>query len=348
MYVLEYKSNVSKLNCQYTNGPLNAEFKFTFKNDDNFKQKFSRFVDGEEFEQIEMDKSVLEDFKFSASSINLLDDDIEKYKLILMRAPIKEGFTDIIFEDGFELPNIKYKIFSSKKKVQVSSTYKGLTVQITFGGTGLITSRDNVHFKFMPSKVYENTTDALNTCILIERFTLGLKFSLYPHGTTKTYEFAAPANPDYNAIIKEHLEFYEQLKKIEIGYKIKFRDIPYPTNELFNLGTLALDALNNKEIIVTWNGELEFDLDEEGTPLELLLKLNEKGTMFRAESTEPEIIELLGHKIQIGYKSIIYTDLCIINLDKLIKKEESMAKVISKTKTAKIIYEKTRLQEKYA
>ncbi len=332
-------------NIRSTNGPLNANIKLAFKNDEVFLQKFSKFANGEEFGTIEIDDKVLNDFKFTASSINLLNNDLSKYKVVLMSKPSQEGLTDISFEDGFELMNVEYKIFTSKKKIKIIAVYNKSTIEISVSSNELIDLEGNVDLRFNPRVNYEHTLDAINTCKFLERCTNGSRLTLYPKESKDIHEFSTPCNPDYNMVIKDHLDFYETLRKVENAYKIKFRDIKQPTMEIYNHCMLALNTLNQNENITPWDDELSFDLNKEGTPLELVLKLNEPGITFKAVSTVQEIIEIYEHKLNLGFKNLIYDDLYIVNLDSILGKKENFAKVRSKSKTVKIIYEPKNIQE---
>ncbi len=326
------------------NGQFKADVSFTFKNDEKIKRRFTRFVDGEEFGEMELDDKVLQDFKFSSSNINLLDDDISKYKLILYKAPASKGLVDIEFEDGFELTDIEYEIFGSKKKIQLTCTYKGSSLQMILPEGENNPKKDMVDFKFATAEKYDQLNYALNTCKFLDRFTQGMRIYISPQKTDKRYEFSFPVNEEYNEVIKHNLEFYELVKKVEHDFKVKFTNIAQPTFELYNDCVLALNALHNKEYKADWDGELELDLSNNDTPLEFIKKLEKNPKTIMGESVEPESVEIFGIELNLGYRTIEYKDLYIVNIED-VESGKNIVKLKSKTKTAIIVYNKVSLRE---
>ncbi|HLY69182.1 MAG TPA: SIR2 family protein [Puia sp.] len=326
-----------------TSPEVKGNIRVSLKNDELLQQKFSKLIHGEEFDEMELDKNTLNDFKMSMNGINILGNDIKEFKFVFKSTPAKKGMVNVVFEDGFELNDIEYEIFASAKQIQITAKYKRVSLSIKFS------KKDFEEKKTCDISIagesFEHSHDAINTCQFLDRFSAGKKFHIYPEIPGATNEFGAGFNEDYNKEVKKNLEFYELLKKVETAYKIKCKNITLPTNELFHQCTLALNAVAGTETLVHSDGNVKFDLSEEQVPLDVLVESGGNGIAIGVQSSEQEIFNIYGEKINLGYRETIYSDLFIVNLEKILRKEETVVRLRSKSQTATVVYVKKKLHD---
>ena len=81
-------------------------------------------MEGKNFGEIIIDHNRLESFSLLLNDVNVVGDDIAQYRLVFSPKPRKEGIATIVFEDGSEFEDVKYKIFISGTTIQMNAILK--------------------------------------------------------------------------------------------------------------------------------------------------------------------------------------------------------------------------------
>jgi len=319
-----------------TEGPMKGQLNLSFK-DKTSPNQFFRFINGEDFGgRLEFDENHLENLRIMSSGINLLGD-ASDFKISFMSRPVIEGLADVIFDDGFEFQELSYEIFTSPRKIQVKASYKKMVVKITHINTA---NQNQADLEIDMGDYFENSLDALNVCKLLHRFTSGVALTIFPHNNELKHRMTPAPNLPMAGGIKQSLDFYELLKKVETGYKMRFRNIGYPNKEICDACNLALTALNEQGGEFKCDGTLEFEMDET-FDVGPLIRLHNEHDSIKISQLKPEIIEIFGQQIDLGYKTTEFKNISIVNLEDILNKKTNAFKGVSLTKTAVITYQKT-------
>lgn len=325
-------------NLRGIHGGMQADFQLKFNQKSDIKSKLTELLRGNSVKEVIIYPTHLDELKFTSKSIDLLGES-KDYRIILGSLPNREGKADVRFEDGFEMTDIEYKIFVTSIKVVITCAYKNSTIEFIIAKAD--PSVGSV-FNYNLKKNYERTTEAIKSLTFLSYLLRGVKCTVFTQDDKKFHQLPSPSFNDEKFLenINQNLEFYELLQKTELIYKINFTDLPDPSNDLYSKIKLATETPDEKINIVVWNEDLRFNLNAEDTPLALIANLEKPGATLQAFAQEPEIIEILGHTINLGYKTIIYHDLYITNLREIQKNTQHVAILKSKSGTVKIQYKK--------
>jgi hypothetical protein len=325
-------------NLRGINQEMKADIKMKFKDGSDKKTKLDELISGNSFGNLTIEPQFLDDFSFSSKNINLIGNP-KDFRIVIGSVPHQEGIVDLTFEDGFEVTDIPYKIFRSKKKTVVSGEYKSSTIELHLVPHG---NAFQATFDYKLNEDFRRSTEAIATLKLLANLIGGVKFSAFTHSDKKFHEMPIPeaTNDEFLENIKDNLEFYEVLRQVEILYKLNFDKIPEPSKEMYNKLMLATQTINEKVNEVKWEGNFRYNVKNKHTPLELILEMQEPGSTFEAVSAEPEIIEILGHQINIGHKHIVYDDLYVSNMEDIVNKLADEAIFKSSGQRVKIKYKK--------
>ena len=137
--------------------------------------------------------------------------------------------------------------------------------------------------------------------------------------------------------LQSTLDFYEDLKRVERSYHLRFLNFSDYTKEdadnAYAAAIYAGGAINNLD----WKGELKFEINE-SMSLELLERM-EAGNILRAESQQNEQISILGQSIELGYQVIEGTDLYVLNKEEIKNGTTMTARVKSKSGKVKVHFD---------
>ncbi len=331
-------------------GTFEGLLSISLKKDTPVFKKFTSFINGTQFGEIEIDGKSLNNLGFSAKEINLLTGDKNDFKLILTSKPSFSGKIDIEFENGFEITDVRCTLFTSKELTEIIIVYKNVELKVAIDNKinkDSTTEINEVRLNFKQKDKFRKTSDGLIIFNFLKHLISGEKFYVHiqdgPNNRVLNFQFNKQIT--FADEIDMKVEYFDLLKKIESAYGIFFYDIEELTEDYFNSMNLAVDALNNNKHDVEWDKELVFDLDNPNSSLELLLKMEENGTSFMAENTQKEEVEIYGQTISIGYKKIEFLEPFIVNKDELFQKKEKKAIVKSKIEKVRISYSQNSISQ---
>lgn len=304
-------------------------------NDKNIIEKLTEFVDGRTLnETFTLRKEELVDFNFYADEFRLRDyNSIQE--LTIMKLPNFEGKVDLIFESGYELEELPVTLRMTilEKGVtnfKVDTTDLILTITSKFNGSG-INFTMNIDYK----KTISSVSSYLNFNKALEKFLSGEKMTILANGEKVISEKSSTViKSDPDDFIRN---YFQKLKKIEIKFGVKFKDIILQDVNPENMATL--DKLISK--IDNVFGEINFqpitaylsDTFDKG-----ILKINERDHVMFFKEDIFEEAKIHGHTFPLGYKEVYIHNAIITNMDDLKNGTAMEMKIHSKSKTLKYCY----------
>ncbi len=338
----ELKTDENKFKVKSLHGvndKIEGKMNLTFKNDTEFIKELNDYAYGKKIGNFEVpeDKLINIDFWFGDLKFPNIPDGIQK--LEFKSVPKIETIIDLRFEDNSEYIDIPVKLYGSISFIEIHLDLKSANFIINIDITTLPNAK--VKFNYKHHEICKNVKEEIELFTLLKNLGEGKIFTVYPkNGSAFSKSFS-----DMKPLLEEaeyFLEYFNNLKTIEQHYKVRFSDISIHaiTDSTFNTVDLIVSVINNVNREYTWNDELIMDLtDFSDSTINQLKSINELNHPVVANNRIEEIIELHGHDINIGYKKIEFLDTYVVNLESIIDKTETEAKLKSKSKKMIISYE---------
>jgi hypothetical protein len=332
-----------------TGGNPNTKVSMKFKSDKKFLDSFHDFIKGKRFGQMVIDDNNLEKLRLVLNDINIVDDDISNYQVVLTSKPQKEGEASVVFEDGSEFEGIQYKLFRSKELFEIRASFKkcDFIYQMKIDDVPAEGESASITLNYKQTENFNHVNDAIAVFQLCLNLASGSGATIYPDGDVKGF-FLKPEKVNFPLDkLKSNLDFFESIKKVEKLYHVRFTNLGDYSEEDFDNVYKALQFANGGHHIQQWDEELSWDL-KKGAPIDLFLKV-EEGGQFIVESQDIEELSIYNQKIQLGYQIAEPLELYIVNLEQVKSKETSLLTMKSRSKKVKVYFsDKTKINTEQA
>ncbi|MDB5226464.1 MAG: hypothetical protein JWN78_657 [Bacteroidota bacterium] len=344
----ELKGNLDsfKLNSlKSINGKTEGTINLTLKNDKEFINELNDYITGKKIGEFEIseDKLINVDFRYGGLKFPTSEG---LAKLVFKSNPHTTSIIDIRFVNNFELTSIPIKIFGNKDFIEIHIELKNALLKVNLNITRLPTITFN--FKYKHNEICSRINDEIDLFKLLHNLGSGIQFSVF----TNTGESISKSFPIMAPLLEESqyfLDYFENLKKIEQHYNIRFCDIHINsiTDNTNDLVIKTIAFINGETLSCHWDDELQMDLlDNSEQTIEQLRNVNEINAPVVAIHKVEEEIEIHEQKINIGYKKIEFLESYVSNLNEIINKTEQVVKLKSKCKKINISYSKNMEPEK--
>jgi hypothetical protein len=338
---VELKAFNNKFNITSVNGLGDVQPKLSIKFKNEKPESFQSILDGRKFGGLQIDGSQLEQLKVHLNQINIVGNNIDDYRIRIESKAKREGKVNAVFEDSSEYEDIDYKLFTSDKILEIKVSYKNVEYTSQVKTDELEASNQAVtgSLTYNQVKPFANVNDAIKVTELGLHIAKEHGVILYFDGQSKGIPFILGPVKLPIEVIESNLAFFQSLKIVEKYYKVRFTNFDDFSEEVFDNVYKASAFAEKREHIQYWDEELTFDT-QNGTPLELLLKVDE-GAQLVVGSTEREELDIYDQRILLGYQVMEPLDLFIANLDNLKTGATTKAILKSKTKKIRIHFEET-------
>jgi hypothetical protein len=327
------KYNLSEIKS--SSNPL-ASLKIKFKNDSDSIESFKSIVQGRRFGKSVIDGSSLEQLKVLLNDINIVDDNLDRYRIVVNSKPRREGIANVIFEDKSEFEDINYELFNSKELMEIVVRYKNVQIVVQVGGDSIRKENESVSGTITHELLseFKNTNEAILATEFSIKIGQGLPATIYFGNSTQgeTFQLGSISLPMEK--LKHNLDFFESLKKVEKLYNVRFTNFKDYTSDDYSNVKEAILSASEEVHIQDWSGELVWDLNKDSS----IVAIMKGGTRMTAESQEREVVEIFGTKITLGYKHIEPLDLYIVNLKEVHSGQTSSVITKSRSKQVSIFY----------
>jgi|GEM_PF-1402783 len=318
------------------NGMLNGRLHLKLKEGKTIKDELSDVISGKRFKGLEMTSENLLNFKLEASGINLLSLN-QNFSVTILPQPHAKGGVDIIFEDQSEISDITYKLFYFNDFIEIVATFKNTTFTIS------LPREDNkkvrLDYTYEHTGKFEKVKDAIDVYNLLRNLSSGQQIKIFVKALNKEFTFTPIATESLNSFIEPRIRYFSLLKDLETLYKVRFRNIDEPTEEYYQRMLEAERYASGKEVLLDCTDVMfffELDYNNEGS-LSTLKKINDIGGVpITAEHNEKTTLEIHGQLLQLGFQITECCEPFVENLDELINKKETAARIKSKINKVKV------------
>ncbi len=321
------------------NDKVEGKMNLTFKNDPVFIKELNDYVTGKKIGTFEIfgDKLINADFwygglKFPASE--------GIAKLEFKSCPKVNTSIDIRFEDGFEITDLPIKLYGSPSIIEIHAEFKNADLIVNLNLETLPETK--VNFNYTHKEICNNVRDEIELFTFLKKLGEGEIFTVF----AKSGEVFEKSFPIMKPLQDEgyfFLNYFNNLKKIEQYYKLRFSNISIHsvTDSVIKKVELLITVINGEKVEYDWNDELTLNLfDGYDENIEQLRQVNEINAPVVAHHKVEEIIDLHGHEINIGYKKVEFLESYVSNLQEIIDMKEDVVKMKSKCDKILISYTK--------
>ncbi len=317
--------------------PHASKLRFTIKNDKkdtNFISNLTDILSGKNFGSFTIPKEKINSFSLSELKFPDL-----KEIVIKSRPKIKDKF-DIRFEDNYEYNNIPIEIYSSSSKMEILVGLKVADLTFALDTTNLPEIRVKMHYKHR--ETCTNVKEEIELFTFLFKLSSGYKFTVYS-GPNNILTEAFPIQELLKNECRLFLNYFRKLKEIEYAYNIRFVNFNFNSinEETHKLIKLINSVINGEIITQDCDDEISMDiLDDSEEILQLLKNIEQIPEDLVGIYNEEEKIELHGQIINLGYKTVVFNDAVVTNIDSILSKKEKQARFRSKINRITISYSK--------
>ncbi len=328
--IVESSGSGFKINSiQSLNGNVNGLLSLKFKDDKIIAEKFSDFIYGKKSSEFVVHSESLLDFKLSANEINLIDENINNFKLIFNFHPSFEKVLDIECANGNLYSDIKCQGYFSKSTIEIVLFYKNF--KLTFTVEKQLKNNMNIKLSYEQISNFQKTSDALSVYTFLNDLSKGETFTIYlKDNINKTYDFVFQADAAFREKIKSQIYYFELMKKIENIYKVRFQDIDSATDDFYEIMELALSINENRvNKINNWNGDVSLSFVKVSSNMNIIQKLDEgEDVPLLIEQKISKEFEVHGQSLLIkGRKRVEFRELKIISLSDFLEDNETVSEI---------------------
>jgi hypothetical protein len=312
---------------QGKDGKIFGKMNFNFTNLENkksFQKEFEDILSGKLIKDLVLPGEILDSFEYSVSGIKIpsgFQKDMDS-KVTIKRAPSKEYIVDIRFNDGYEVTNIPVKLYNTKHLILVELKYKH--AEISFQAERKASPTIDLAVKFDHGQIFKKTKDEIEVYTLFKNFVSGVGF-VVSIDKGFTFNLNPAKNQESLAYANWHIKYFENLKKVEQHYGVRFNgytDISVESE--FTLKRLIQAIKGDPYLRKNWKEQISFDhLKVNDKLIKDFTELHTSQQPIVVQHYETEELYLHGQKINLGYSYITVLEPYVINFADMINKKEA-------------------------
>lgn len=307
----------------------NYQIKVRFELPKEQAKQINDSLNGQNFEDIKLGREEVKEFGYFLKGIRLKNES-NIQSLIFKKAPIFDCNIEIIFEDGFEIDNYKFKLYvihPDKNESHLKIEVEDFTIILKISDKDS-ENNNQIKIEIVPDEQIKSTNSGLKFYEILYRIVSNQNFKIYKDGAV-FYDNSFVIKFGDDALDAKLLLFYFQsLKKIERHFDIRFTKINF-NNVNVKLIEKIIAYIDKTEIIEHFEG-LIFK-NENKDEFEYLINFGDEDRVMVMCENVKTIIKLHEIEFDLGYLHRIINDVFIENLEDLKTNKTEQIKLKSKT-----------------
>ncbi|MGE0076377.1 MAG: SIR2 family protein [Bacteroidales bacterium] len=323
-----------------TKDDIHGVVNFTFKNEKEFIKELNDFANGRKFGTFEIPEDKLLNADFWYGGVKFPNSE-GILKLEFKSVPKLETKIDIRFDDGFEYNGITSKLYGSPNLIEIHLEIENADIVVK---VDLETMPEiKVKMSYNHKEICKNVKTEIDLFTLLMKLADGKMFTVFP-------ELGNPISkvfPKSSELLKQSTFFYSyfiNLKKIENHYNVRFSNIHINSVNDKTIKTVEylVTVIEEEYLVLDWDDELTMTLIDNYSDeiVEQFKNVNELNAPVVALHKVEEIIELHGLDINLGYKKIEFMDTYVTNLQAIMKREDNIVRMKSRSKKMHVSFTK--------
>lgn len=323
-------------------GDMGGLINLKIKNNKEVIDKLDRYRLGEEIGEYTISESELLGVDLSFGGFKYPKSEYEPL-ITIKSVPSLTSKFDISFENGKEYTNLPFELYriSSTGLLEFHIKLSSGIVKVRINQIKSEDVKVNVNFTFAytHNSLCENINDEIEFFSFMKNLSSAEPFSIYFESRLLFSNSLSLLN-DLLDNASLFLSYFENLKKVENYYKLRFKNFEFSSITERTLKQLEkiVSIIDNNESITKWDGDIQVRIHSSTKDvIDKLSKMNDVNPSFVAIKGEPEIIELHERKITLGYLRYEIISAYIANIQD-IENGEKIAIIKSKNKKLKTSY----------
>lgn len=303
-------------------------FNFTFRDENNLFVHLSKTLTGETFQNLKIPGNNIENLTSSINGITIPFEEGFSFIEIISK-PSLIGKVDIRFVDEFELNDLDFEIYVSKKLIEARLKMISSTIVIRIDRNKTAKKGIPLNIKFTHNSICRNVSSELDTFQLLKNITNGTPFTLFYN--KKQFHYSPISQNFANNYATKYLTYFQNLSIIEKIYNVKFKDFNFLDIDdvlIQDIATLTKRIDGKEDQIVTKNTLVKIGYVDETFYRKGNLKSYFKRKNFQEFRNKPEIIDLHNIQINLGHPYL-----------RVIEAEFKNMKEVLESKTQDIVFQ---------
>lgn len=240
----------------------------------------------------------------------------EGEQLIFKPAPLASSEVDFIFNDDAEFEKIKADIYRSGDDIVFVIQLRTAELLLRLPASNLLdlsNFNSNITFKHVPE--FQRPSEEIETFSFI--YSLGSSGGISIHG--KNFGKMKFRMAVLEPMIKEaekNLYYFRGLKTLEKYFDVRFEEVKEITEKTFHILNNMLALAEGCELTMVWNESLLVQSEDQKVKEKVIADMTgdvQKNVGFYGE--EPELVELHGQELKLGYRQTRVLEPFIENLE---------------------------------
>jgi NAD-dependent SIR2 family protein deacetylase len=336
---LKSEKNAFKLDSLSSlNDKIQGKFTFKVKNDNpEFLKELDDFICGNNLDDIEIGTDRLVDFDLTIEGLKLPKKG-EFFKLEFRRQPIQNAIIDLRFEDGFEFNDLSVEVFSAPNSVKIVPEFRNASSVIIVDLSTLPEAKFKLNF--MHNDLCRNIKEEIEFYRFLKNVGVGNELTVYSNNK-KLFTKSFPMLESLDREASSFLDYFQKLQIIEKYYSQRFVNICFREidSNSYALVEMIARLIKSGYIETVWDEELVIDMEEiSDSFVDQLEKFNSTNIPISSIQKVPEIVNIHGCEIQLGFKKTEFIEPYVTNMKEILENQVLQIKIKGKSNKLRVSY----------
>lgn len=283
------------------NDQVKTNLNMIFSKDGLIAEQLESLVSGKNIDPVTIDANLFDNLELKVGDLYWgTGNDFQE--LILKRTANHRTKADFVFEDNWEFNGVDLQFYGGQHYSNVKLSFKSADIRLQAAKSNK--KEVAMDFSYKHADICQSVAEEINLYSFLKRISKGDKFDVFFDGNLHRGISLGKAELFYDHAY-EALNQFQQIKKIEDYYRVKFRNIR--TSELTNNTVKKITQIISfidqiPEVIDDWSGKLTANIDfQNGRSMTTLVEeMNSKASIFWQENL-PAKISLFNIELEVGY-----------------------------------------------
>ncbi|NHA04900.1 SIR2 family protein [Mucilaginibacter sp. HC2] len=207
--------------------PMHGNMRFKFDPDGDIDQRFQKFFEDGQFDQLEFNKKELATFTLNIEGLKLFGEG-DLAQVSFKKMPKIIPFDLVFSTEGFEMRNLTAQIYGGKKSVTFKTKLHTLNFQITIVNPD--DQEPDARWSMEHDAIYRNVNEELEVHEFLKYFFLQKEATIYLTKETKISKQCPTYDKERVSNAETYLEYFKGLKEVERAFGVRFTDF-YPIDQ---------------------------------------------------------------------------------------------------------------------
>lgn len=299
-----------------------------FTGDKKFHDSMKDYISGKRFGTFEILKENISASQMNIGGIKLPQiDNIQK--LFIVSNPSTSSNVDFSFSDGFEYTDVLTKLYNSDVLTEIHLLFKSAKLIVKVNSSIFVGAEVPLNIDFVHDRKCGRIKDEVELYEFLSRVFNGDEYTIHTRNSSHISPVIKRIG-DSKMYFDLFIEYFNNLRIIESYYGMRFNNVYIKdiTEETSNTVKVISSIIQDRYIELNWKGDLAIKLKKPlNDVLSTINELEENSTPITTFEDKPEMLEIHGSTINLGYKQYLFLEPYIINKKEVMNSEEKTIRI---------------------